>query len=140
MDVIYFSTRGVYKELSNFYPSQIFLEGKWWPTVEHFYQARKTDFPETQEYIRSIEKPIEAKKFARSIPIRSDWERIKEDVMLQALRAKFSIPELREILLSTGDAIIHENSQYDDYWGTKGLNRLGKLLMQVRDEIKETDR
>lgn len=70
--------------------------------------------------------------------MRSDWEEIKEEVIKEGLYAKFSQnPDLREKLLNTGDAILHENSPRDKYWGVRGQDRLGKLLMELREKLKE---
>jgi len=68
----------------------------------------------------------------------SDWESKKVDVMLSGLRTKFTNPKLRERLLATGDAVLHEDNPDDPYWGLgdgSGKSMLGKLLMQVREEI-----
>ncbi len=74
--------------------------------------------------------------------MRDDWEAVKEDVMINALRKKFQSPELRQMLLSTGKQELIENSPYDRYWGCgrdgRGNNRLGKLLMQVREELRKS--
>ncbi len=78
----------------------------------------------------------------RGKPLRSDWESVKETIMLEALRAKFSQhPALTKLLLGTGDAPIIEHTTNDSYWGDgggngKGKNRLGELLVQVRTELK----
>ena len=65
--------------------------------------------------------------------------------MLEALRTKFSIKGLKEKLLATGDEeLVEGNFWHDNFWGVcscskcgnKGQNKLGKLLMQVREEIK----
>ena len=73
-----------------------------------------------------------------NIKIRPDWEQVKEDVMKVALKAKFDQhPKLKRLLVSTGKQLISEASPRDSYWGTgkdgKGLNRLGVLLMELRD-------
>ena len=81
----------------------------------------------------------------RVVKLRPDWEDVKFQVMLDALTAKFgNSPELKELLLGTGDATIYEDSPYDKIWGTgerggpgKGQNLLGKALMQVRQELSE---
>jgi N-glycosidase YbiA len=78
---------------------------------------------------------------SRKVPIRSDWEQIKDDVMLCAVRAKFAAhSQLRELLLSTGDEEIIEKTTRDYYWGCgtdgTGKNMLGKILMQVREELR----
>ena len=84
----------------------------------------------------------------RHCTIRKDWEEVKEQVMYKALVEKFSIPELQKALLATGDEeLIEGNYWHDNTWGDcycdrckdiKGQNLLGKLLMQVRDELKSS--
>ena len=102
--------------------------------------------PEIQEKIRQIASPMDAALEGRNCqnPLRSDWEEIKDKVMLQALRMKFSQhPEIAKELLSTGDAIIIEHTQNDAYWADggdgSGKNKLGLLLMQVREELKNSN-
>lgn len=75
-----------------------------------------------------------------SLPLRADWERLKDDVMLRAVRRKFvANPDIREVLVSTGDELLVEASRHDYYWGSgddgSGKNRLGQMLMRVREEI-----
>jgi ribA/ribD-fused uncharacterized protein len=76
----------------------------------------------------------------RSKPLRRDWERIKDDVMYDALKAKFGQhPELAALLLGTGDAEIVEHTHNDSYWADggdgSGKNMLGQLLMRLRGEL-----
>ena len=99
--------------------------------------------PQIQEKIRQIVSPMDAALEGRDRqnPLRPDWEEIKDEVMLQALRMKFNQhPEIAKRLLATGDAILIEHTQNDAYWADggdgSGKNRLGLLLMQVRDELK----
>ena len=78
---------------------------------------------------------------SRKKPLRKDWESSKENVMREALRAKFTQHlDLRALLLSTGDEIIVEHTQNDDYWGDggdgSGKNRLGILLMELREKLR----
>ena len=101
--------------------------------------------PQIQEKIRQIASPMDAALEGRNRqnPLRSDWEEVKDEVMLQALRMKFSQnPEIVRELLATGDANIIEHTRNDAYWadggdGT-GKNKLGLLLMQVREELKNS--
>lgn len=77
----------------------------------------------------------------RGITIRPDWTTVRDDVMRTGLKAKFTQnPELRKKLLSTGSARLIENSPRDSYWGIgadgKGQNRLGCLLMELREELR----
>ena len=101
--------------------------------------------PQIQEKIRQIASPIDAALGGRNRqnPLRPDWEEIKDEVMLQALRMKFSQnPEIAKELLATGDAIIIENTRNDAYWADEGdgsgKNKLGLLLKQVREELKNS--
>lgn len=80
---------------------------------------------------------------SRDYPIRGDWETVKEDVMRRALEAKFTQhSSLSILLLSTGGRQLQEASPYDNYWGMgnngKGKNRLGQLLMELRDSIRHS--
>jgi len=86
--------------------------------------------------------PSEAKRAGRRAILRKDWEEIKEDVMYKVVLAKFvQNEELKYKLLDTGSAeLIEENNWGDRIWGTvngKGRNLLGKILMRVREELKE---
>ena len=99
--------------------------------------------PKIQEKIRQIASPMDAALEGRNRqnPLRPDWEEVKDKVMLQALRMKFSQnPEIAKELLATGDAILIEHTRNDDYWADggdgSGKNKLGLLLMQVREELK----
>jgi len=125
---------------SNFYRTPITVNGRSYPTVEHFYQASKTLIPEEHEMVRTVATPKEAKFAGYHVTLRRGWDDIKERVMLVGLRAKFTkYSVLRAKLLATGDAILHEDSPWDKYWGYakgKGLDRLGILLMQVREELR----
>jgi ribA/ribD-fused uncharacterized protein len=142
----FYSRRAGYYEFSNFAPFGFEDNGAYWPTVEHYFQAQKFSAPEHANY-REMIRQAKTSKIAKShgrtrkIKIRPDWEEVKDDVMLYALRRKFEQhPGLRELLLSTGELILVEASPYDSYWGSgrqgNGRNRLGQLLMQVRTEIR----
>ena len=138
---------GKYFFLSNFYPSAIVDDdGINYPTVEHYFQANKTTNLQDKLKIAQAQTPGEAKKLGRSVYLRKDWENIKDSVMLNGLRLKFAIPQLRERLLETGNAeLIEGTTWHDNYWGNcccdkcrniRGRNQLGILLQQLREEIK----
>jgi ribA/ribD-fused uncharacterized protein len=131
-------------EFSDFAPYPIEIDGRIWHTSEHYFQSQK--FPDEThiEAIRREPSPMIAARMGRSRerPLRPDWESIKEDVMRRAVHEKFQQHEaLRELLLSTGDAFIVEHTSNDAYWGDggdgQGLNRLGEILMEVRDQLLE---
>jgi len=136
--ILFYSSTKKYFEFSNFFRSAIRLDGYFWLTVEHYYQAQKTTDIKDQDRIRSAESPGKAKRLGRNIHIREDWEDIKVDVMRRAIRAKFTqYKDLRDLLLSTNDASLHENSPHDMFWGVHGKDMLGKILMELRGEIKD---
>lgn len=135
---------GEYAFLSNYSASPFKDEcGDFFPTVEHYFQAQKATNMFDFEEIRMAKTPGLAKKLGRQIELAPDWESVKEQVMLDGLRYKFAIPELRDKLLATGDQYLEEGNYWGDtYWGVcngVGKNRLGKLLMQVREEIRESN-
>lgn len=136
------SFSGEYDFLSNFYPSVIGWEDtkQLYPTLEHYFQAMKTFEIEEHNAIMNAETPGKAKKLGRKCTLRADWEAVKDQVMLTGLRMKFSIPELKEKLLATEDEFLVEGNYWNDtYWGVcegRGRNKLGFLLMQVREEIQ----
>lgn len=130
-------------EFSNFAPFPVDIDGKRWPTTEHYFQAQKVAGTEREEAIRHAPSPMIAARMGRSreYPIRADWERVKDDVMYRAVMAKFTQhPVLTELLLATGDAEIIEHTENDSYWGDggdgTGRNRLGQVLMRVRRELQ----
>lgn len=135
--------------LSNFFPlpRPILIDGEAWPTSEHYYQAQKfvTTDPAHAEAIRTTRNPFDAWRMGNdpAHARRADWESVKDDVMRVALRAKFEQhPELAKSLLGTGDARLVEHTPKDRYWGDagdgSGLNRLGALLMELREELRRT--
>jgi len=125
--------------LSNFAHSKIFLGNKEYETVEHFYQAGKAATVADHEIVRLAGGPGAAKRAGRAIKYRDDWEDIKVEYMKLGLILKFDIDELGDMLLATGDAILEEGNTWgDSFWGTVdgvGENKLGRLLMQVREDI-----
>lgn len=142
--IFFFKADDPYFEFSNAAPFGFEECGVYWPSVEHYFQAMKftgDEHADLREKIRHAETPRKAKQVGtdRENPLRSDWSDVKEDVMLHALKRKFSNPKLRDLLAGTGDAVLCEDAPHDNYWGTgkngTGENRLGKLLMQLRDEL-----
>lgn len=133
-----------YGEFSNFSSHPIELDGELWPTTEHYFQALKFHDSELRQRIRTAPTPGTAARLGRRSPgLREDWEEVKEDVMMEALRAKFSQHDrLRRLLLGTQDARLVEHTRNDRYWGDggdgTGRNRLGALLMRLRDELRAT--
>ena len=132
-----------YGEFSNFADYPVKLRGRTWPTTEHFFQAQKFEGSEHEDAIRKARSPMIAARLGRSrkVPLRKDWESAKDNIMREALRAKFTQhTDLRELLLGTGDATLVEHTRNDRYWGDggdgTGKNRLGLLLMELRAELR----
>ncbi|CAN5737120.1 NADAR family protein [soil metagenome] len=146
MSVINFYSVGEeYGCFSNFSPHPIRLKGKIWPTSEHYFQAQKFAGTPDEEEVRRAKSPMIAARMGRSRkrPLRKDWESAKDRIMHEAVLAKFSQhDDLQEVLLDTGDAEIVEHTENDAYWGDGGdgggKNRLGQILMRVRNELRST--
>ena len=127
---------------SNFAPYPISLKGKSWPTSEHYFQGQKFAGTPHEEAVRQEKSPMTAARMGRDRknPLRADWESVKDDIMREAVRAKFQqYAELRDILVGTGDATIVEHTKNDAYWGDAGdgtgKNMLGIILMEIRREF-----
>lgn len=149
--------------LSNFHPVRVVWNGVEYPSVENAYQAAKFDHAQTayghvvQSALSALRtcSAAEAKRLARNtlhgglvVFDESAWKRNRVAVMRELLRQKFSVPELRAYLLSTGDAeLVEGNNWGDTFWGVctgcgkwwcehGGENMLGRLLMELRDELR----
>lgn len=135
---------GKYSCLSNFYdePDGYFTyEGGEYHSVEAAFQSFKTFNKSEQLRIGKLS-PREAKREGRRVQLRSDWEKVKDGIMYDLVRAKFFQNEsIQSILLQTGNQeLIEGNSWRDTYWGVyqgTGKNKLGKILMAVRDELQK---
>lgn len=125
--------------LSNFWPCLVVFNDLTFHCVECAYVAAKTLDKDLQKRI-SLMSAGEAKKFGRTLQIRSDWEDIKYDLMWHFVRQKFSDEDLAAKLKATGEANIVEGNYWGDtYWGVckgKGQNNLGKIIMAVRAELR----
>ena len=145
-EIKFYSTQDEFGELSNFAHFPIKLDGKMWHTTEHYFQAQKFADKQYQEKIRSEKSPMIAARLGRDRKqkLRKDWESVKNNVMKKALLAKFTQHEdLKNLLISTGEAKLIEHTENDAYWGDggdgKGKNFLGILLMQVREELSTSN-
>ena len=139
----FYSTNDEYGEFSNFAGFPIKLKGKIWLTSEHYFQAMKFQSTKDQEAIRKSKTPMEAARKGRDRKrkLKKNWEGIKDNVMFEAVLAKFTQHnDLKKLLLLTEEAKLIEHTSNDSYWGDggdgKGRNQLGQILMRVRSEIK----
>lgn len=136
------SFRGKYYFLSNFFPAEVTYSGLTYQNNEAAFQAQKTYSKEERIEFTTLE-PRDAKRRGRRVRLRRDWEQVKDRIMEEIVRAKFSQnEELKEQLLATGDAQLVEGNRWNDrYWGVDirsgvGENHLGKILMKVRSELR----
>ena len=133
-----------YGDFSNFSKHPITLKGKVWLTTEHYFQAQKFAGTEHEEAVRLCKGPRAAAEMGRrrNLPLRKDWEQVKEDIMEEALIAKITqYPDIIKLLISTGDAQIVEHTENDNYWADggdgSGKNRLGVIWMKIRDDLNK---
>lgn len=131
MAIYFYSARDAYGCFSNFSPHGVELNGRWWPTTEHYFQAQKFAGTPDEEAIRRAKTPKQAAEMGRDRrrPLRSDWEQVKDGVMRMAVRQKFRThADIRQVLLDTGDEALVEHAPSDYYWGCgadgSGKNRL----------------
>jgi len=143
--------RGEHMFLSNMFMSEglaVQFEGMQFPSSEHAFVAAKTLDVVVRQEIADTPDPKDAKRYGRQLELREDWEDVKEDVMLEILRSKFSRSQnhgMAKQLLDTGRRpLIEGNLWRDTYWGmatvdgeVQGENLLGQLLMKVRQELAE---
>lgn len=129
-----------YRFLSNFELGEVVYEGIKYPSSENAYQSAKSLDPIVRSKFVNIT-PSESKKLGRSIEVREDWEEVKYKVMYKIVLDKFTRnPKLGDLLINTGDRYLEETNYWNDkIWGVcngVGTNWLGKILMDVRNEIK----
>jgi ribA/ribD-fused uncharacterized protein len=140
------SFRGEHRFLSNFYVSPFVFKSIQFKTVEHAYQAYKTDNIIEFNKMIALNTAFESKKEGKKLKLRSDWEEIKYPLMRKLVYKKFiQNPEIKEKLILTGNIILEEgNSWGDTYWGvcpeasTNGQNNLGVILMEIRSILRSS--
>lgn len=143
------SFKNQYAFLSNFHQVSITFEGIMYGSVEHAYQSSKSFDNKYRKMIALIpgNKPGIAKIRGQNVKIRPDWEKTKVGIMKKLLYKKFMYPHLSNLLLQTQNEDLEEgNYHHDNFWGNcrckkckdiPGQNMLGKLLMDVRKELRE---
>ncbi len=138
--VLFYYEKGENIEFSNLYPSRIRISGRSYGSVEAYYQSRKAKTAELRKWIASARNGAEAKRRGESLKrdqIAKDWNLKRLAVMRKALFAKFTQNQrLRMRLLATGNAEMHEDSPDDMFWGIKGRDVMGKMLVRLRSALK----
>ena len=128
-----------YHFLSNFYDASVMYKGLLYKNNEAAFQSVKCISEKDREQFTNFT-ASKAKSFGRHVKLRSDWEEIKDQVMYDIVKDKFTRnKDLQEKLLATDNIYLEEGNWWQDtYWGVcngTGQNKLGKILMQVRKEL-----
>lgn len=136
--------------LSNFHPSPIVIDGRYYPTAEHFFQSEKCRaMNDTDSATRVMETPypLEAKRATSHITETPEWMQCRDQVMTTVVKCKFDQNEkLRKMLLATGGKELNEATN-DYHFGIgaalhsrtmrdlsyTGSNKLGLILAEIRD-------
>lgn len=132
-----------YAWLSNFTPCTIVLDGLIFSSVEHAYMSAKSEDMEWKLTCADASiKPSKIKRMSRTIALPENWGSKKIEVMRECLNQKFRQEPFRTLLLETGDLRIQEGNYWGDkFWGVdlvsrEGENHLGRLIMEIREELK----
>lgn len=139
--------RGEYYFLSNFYPCKIVIGNLTFGSTEAAYQALKCrDYTDMVQFCNLD--PATSKRLARELKragkCKPNWNDLSLEVMEDLIRVKFNVhQDLKQKLLDTGDAeLIEGNYWKDHFWGVcngVGENHLGKILMKVREELRNKE-
>lgn len=142
--IYFYDKNKPYYQFTNFWVAPFTIRNMTYQSVEHFYQASKFD---GNNYIRqqicNSLTPSDARRLAKANQqfIRNSFWAEQDDIMYQAIYSKFALyVDLRNLLISTGNCTLFEDSPTDDYWGIgqnrTGQNKLGEILMRVRDSAR----
>lgn len=134
--------RGEKYFLSNMYNCSVEYQGVTYSSSELAFQVQKCADEAERQHLIELDNPFEVKKAAYKVKKREDWQEVKVGIMRDIVTAKFTQnPDLAQKLLETGNELLQEeNSWNDKFWGTvngEGENHLGKILMEVRDRLRE---
>jgi len=145
MAIRFLSTMEKWKDFSNLSLHPIELDNEKWKSVEHYFQFKKYENsdPRFAEKLRKIDSPKEVKKLTlKNKNYLKNWERVKLSLLKKAVKKKFeTYPELKKLLLSTGNEKLIEANSDDSFWGEgkdgKGKNFMGKILMELRKNFQK---
>ncbi len=144
--IYFYHKTDLYYAFSNFFslPGNLCytIQGECYHTVEHYFQSKKFSNSNHVLQILQSNSAKEAFQTARTLNAHKlpQWEQVKYGIMKEALQGKFKEQELLCLLYFTGKALLYEHTEKDTYWadggfGGEGQNHLGKLLMELRNEI-----
>lgn len=137
------SFQGPTRWLSNFHSIEVTFDGDVYPSTEAAYQAAKIALRANRKPFQSMTAK-EAKEAGGRLTPRKEWQLMNLAIMKNLNVQKFQDPVLKAKLLATGnEEIIEGNTWGDTFWGVcngVGENRLGKILMEIRDEIRAKEK
>lgn len=141
MAIKFYKLKDPYGCFSNYWKARFFVFGRWWTWSEAPYQAAKTIVQSEIDAIHQATKANDTRLLGQKVTMRPDWDQVKRSVMKEVCMAKFlQHPDLRKILMDTGNEVLIEDSPVDWYWGCgadgTGQNVLGQVLMEIREELK----
>ena len=129
---------GGYDFLSNSFPCSVEIDGLKFNSAEAAFWAQRVKDVNARRKCARLNPNKAREKAMNAVPI-DDWDELKEDIMKKILKIKFSNPDLKKKLKDTKKLKLLNNTTYrDEYWGIhlgKGKNKLGVLLMELRDEL-----
>lgn len=137
--------RNDYEFLSNGFPCNIEFDGEIYASLEHAFQAAKTNDFSVRESIKNATTSADAKHIGRNVLLVSDWDNQRLDIMADLVRQKFTNNlDLKIKLLMTGSKDLVQGGMWrDQFWGVDkngiGENNLGKILMKIRDSIRASE-
>lgn len=152
-------TEDFYACFSQWYPSDFVVDGVHYNCAEQYMMAEKARIfcdEKTREKILCTADPERIKKLGREVKNfnAERWDNLSEEVVLKGNLHKYGQnKDIMNILLDTGHKIFVEASPYDRIWGIgmtadvayrhgcprawKGLNKLGFILTEVRDILRD---
>lgn len=144
--------------LSNFYNAKFTIDNICYSCSEQYFMKKKQETfdkynEELSNKILNETSPSKIKILGRKVKNYDEniWNELRYDIMKKGIYEKFKQNnDIKEKLLLTKDKILVEASPHDKIWGIgldehnakiinpsnwKGLNLLGKALMEVRTEL-----
>ena len=145
--------------LGNFVITPFQLDNLWFNCSEQYFQYQKAMFfgdHQTAKAILNSQSPDVQKQLGRQVSGYHEemWANERESVMEKGCTAKFlQNQNAKNVLLATGNNVLSESTQFDLIWGSgkaiwdrfngaeisswNGQNKMGQVLMKVRDLIRD---
>ena len=143
--IYFFTEHGDWGFLSPMYQCRIIIDNIEYKSAEHYYQSMKAKNNDDKSWIRAATNGYEAKKRAHTLVSENKVVKNTVDDKLKIMRRAFlekfvQNPNIAKKLLATGDALLYENSPHDLFWGMKGENWIGRILMEIREKLSKKEK